>query len=236
MSEFDPKALDIVGHCPFCNGDRRSTVYGSGLEEWTDDKTGVSGKKVFRLARCDGCENFYFQTQSIFSEDYDSFYGPDGETVLTANIRTEMWPHPSLHVRPEWVDDLWLTDVNLQRLLLDAYSALDAELRVFAAIGIRTTFDRASELLGVAPELTFAKKLEALIEKGMVSASEGEFLRILIDAGSAAAHRAWKPTDDQLRKLFLVLEAFLLKSFILPNEIMGLASQIPPKAGAKKKT
>jgi hypothetical protein len=50
----------------------------------------------------------------------------------------------------------------LDRFFADTYVALNNDLRILAAIGIRTAFDRASQLLGIAPEKTFADKLGEL--------------------------------------------------------------------------
>jgi hypothetical protein len=44
-------------------------------------------------------------------------------------------------------------------LLIEMYAALDADLRVLAAVGARTVFDRASEKFGVDPAESFAGNL-----------------------------------------------------------------------------
>jgi hypothetical protein len=90
---------------------------------------------------------------------------------------------------PRLVDNIEEADWNLGKLLSEMYTALNNNLRIFAAIGARTVFGRSSELLGVAPELTFAKKLDKLLEQGKVSKDERDTLDALTYAGSAAAHR-----------------------------------------------
>jgi hypothetical protein len=86
----------------------------------------------------------------------------------------------------------------LEDLLTSVYTALDNDLRVLAAIGLRTAFDRASELLSVDPEKTFADKLSQLMANGDIGSTEKESLDVLTDAGGAAAHRGWKPNPKQL--------------------------------------
>jgi Domain of unknown function (DUF4145) len=63
---------------------------------------------------------------------------------------------------------------------------------VLAAIGLRTAFDRASELLGIDPNKTFAGKLSQLVVDGHIGSTEKASLDVLTDAGGAAAHRGWK--------------------------------------------
>ena len=63
---------------------------------------------------------------------------------------------------PEWAVKLAMVDEQLRSLFADTYGALNAELRVPAAIAARTVFDRASELLNVDPAIYFSEKLDEL--------------------------------------------------------------------------
>jgi hypothetical protein len=109
------------------------------------------------------------------------------------------------------------------------YTALNNDLRVLAAIGARTVFDHSSELLGVAPGLTFARKLDELLNQGKVSTDERDTLDVLVDAGSAAAHRGWRPKPKELNTMMDVVETFLHRSFILGDGIKKLKAAIPCK-------
>jgi Domain of unknown function (DUF4145) len=82
-------------------------------------------------------------------------------------------------------------------------------------MGARTIFDRASELLRIDSALTFKEKLDQLQNKGHISASERAQLDILTHAGSAAAHRGWKPTADQLNTVMSIVETFVHRKFVL---------------------
>jgi len=109
------------------------------------------------------------------------------------------------------------------------YTALSNDLRVLAAIGARTAFDRSSERLGVATTLTFAKELDRLVEMGKISKDERDTLGVLVDAGNAAAHRAWRPKPKELSTMIDVVEAFLHRAFILGDGIQNLKAAVPPK-------
>jgi hypothetical protein len=68
-------------------------------------------------------------------------------------------------------------------LLDSTYKALEHELGVLAAIGMRVVFERASELIGVEASKSFAKKLDQLRADGHIGAAERERLEVLTDVG-----------------------------------------------------
>lgn len=142
------------------------------------------------------------------------------------------WPTPTRRARPDWMLDNFagisaISDPDLRRLLDEVYAALDTDLRVLAAIGIRTSFDRASELLGIEPDLSFQAKLRALEGSGHIGANEKEILDALTDAGSAAAHRGWRPSTEELNTMMEIIESFLHRSFVLGHEARKLKRTVP---------
>jgi hypothetical protein len=120
-------------------------------------------------------------------------------------------------------------DADLARLFYDIYIAMDNNLDVLTAIAIRTVFDRASEAFGVDPAATFQKKLSQLQDLGKIGETERTSLTVLVDAGSAAAHRGWRPTSEQLDRLVSIIESFLLRNFVLNRAGEVLKSSIPPR-------
>jgi hypothetical protein len=101
----------------------------------------------------------------------------------------------------------------LDAAMLELYGAMDNDLRMLAAIGIRTTYDIASELLGIDPTLTFEKKLDALVCSGRISIVDKDRLEMMVDAGSASAHRGWRANPSTMMD---VLEHFVHDSFVAP--------------------
>jgi hypothetical protein len=122
---------------------------------------------------------------------------------------------------------------------------LDNDLNMLAAIGLRTSFDIASEQLGVAANLTFEKKLDALLAEGFIEESGLEQLSVLVEVGSASAHRGWIPNAAQLITLMQLLENFIYKAFIAPvrlkhhaaeiAKIMGLVPKRPPSEKVRRR-
>jgi hypothetical protein len=124
----------------------------------------------------------------------------------------------------------------LGNLLREINTALNNDLRVLAAIGARTAFDRASELLNVDATLSFAKKLDQLASIGRVSKDERQILEVLVDAGSAAVHRGWAPKITEIDTMMTILEAFLHRTFVSADGVKKLRAAVPPRprAGQQK--
>lgn len=213
----------VQGHCPFCGPNRYADVVCEHDSDWEDN--GVSGQTTHRLLKCRGCGTVYLRLDEVYSEDIPEVDSRTGEQSLP--IKTTYWPAPARRATPGWLVELLLEDNDLYSLLGDVYTALDNDLRVLAAIGIRTVFDRASELLGIDPNRTFAQKLEDLLAAGKVGAGEKEILKVLTDAGSAAAHRGWKPRLEELDAMMGIIESFLHRNFVLPHQARRLREAVP---------
>ncbi len=218
------------GHCPKCGPDRFSDVVCNHETTWQDDYSGVGGGTEYSILRCRGCETVFFQTDEVFSEDVDYIYNPhtqENESVLTHKIIH--WPSPSKRSKPQWSTTLNAIDDDLGSLFADIYIGLNNDLRVLAAIGMRTAFDRASELLDVDPAKSFREKLQELVDGGKIGLSEKDSLDVLTDAGSAAAHRGWRPSPGELDTMMNIIEGFLHRAFILDKAAATLSQNLPKK-------
>jgi hypothetical protein len=220
----------VLGHCPDCGPDRRADVLAEHKFESNDEEHGIWGRRTFRILRCRGCEAAYFQYVEIFSEDVDYRRVPStGQIEPFIPERISHWPAPTKRNQPDWSQRLDRIDRNLSSLFDDIYIAMNNDLRIMAVIGVRTVFDRASELLGVDAGLTFAEKITALESAGRISNDEKVVIEVLIDAGNAAAHRGWKPTPTELNNIMSILESFLYRAFIAGDDAQGIKASVPPR-------
>jgi hypothetical protein len=236
----------LRGHCPNCDAERNAAVLAEDTIEEEDKPSGVWGKSTYSILRCLGCDKRYIRLVELCSEDWDYDVNPDtGETSLTLNERVTYWPSVrtprTTRARPDWLwfdpleRELRLVDLageypELTTLLSELYAALDKNLQILAAIGIRTVFDCASQLLGCNPNQSFPEKLKELTAGNKISGEEKEILSVLTDAGSAAAHRGWKPPQDDINSLMDALEGFLHRTFVLKHELRRVKKNIPPRA------
>lgn len=220
----------LRGHCPECGPNRLAESMGSHLVREVDEQTGVWFEIDYHILKCRGCEEVYFRTSSAFSEEYEHEYielMDEFETIYPRKV--QYWPAATSRKEPDWASDLRGTDMILRELFADIYVALNNDLRILAAIGLRTAFDRASEILNVDPKISFSQKLKGLMEAGKIGRDEVEILGVLTDAGSAAAHRGWKPSESDLNTMMNIFESFIHRSFILQSEARKLIKSVPKR-------
>lgn len=225
MTEETPKE-PIKGHCPTCGGARFASVIAFYREFESDDYTWSN--QDHRILRCGGCGTVYYQKVATFSEDFEHVDTGTGEYDREYHEVVSYFPAPSKRPRPNWVKP-WELNGDLYDLLDQTYNALNIDARTLAGIGIRTVFDKASELVGIDPAVTFDEKLNALLERGKIGSDERQHLQLLTDAGSAAAHRGWKPALDELHALMDIMEAFVYRTFVLTREFNKIKQRIPQK-------
>jgi hypothetical protein len=215
-SEFS----QIRGTCPECGPRRWANIVQSYQFRVEDEfsKKWVDGN--YYILQCCGCDEVYFQSIVVDPSD-------DSENIeFVVN-----WEPAPRHRRaqPSWINDLRLKDYTLWRLLSDAYEARDRELSVFAAIGVRTIIDRSSEILGVDPEKSFNQNISKLLEDGYISSKDKEVISTLTNAGSAAAHRGWRPDISQLDVMLSIVENFIQRAFILVDTAQSLQHAFPER-------
>ncbi|RWN59727.1 DUF4145 domain-containing protein [Mesorhizobium sp.] len=239
MTSQEAKELVIKAHCSGCGGERNCDVLGRHSQGGGDEDFHWHTK--WYLLRCRGCEYVFAQTVSTDSESIDYSYGPENETV-TEHIETvETWPARIKRPRPDWFDGPGVNLALLTRfspILREIYSALDNDLHVLAAMGMRMGFDLAASMLDVDPELTFKEKLEQLFE----DEAERARLDTLVEAGNASTHRAWRPTSEHLGTMMDVLESFVHDNFVAPGRrkrldarLADLRSSVPARAPRRRK-
>lgn len=245
--EKPAKPVETVrkAECSQCNGPRYCEIRGRYDDRYDDDDSGFWGNTTWYILECRGCEYVFVQTVGINSEDIDQWCEPDGSTGGCPNETLNYWPALSKRRRPEWMSEYGIhaDDVDgLDSALRELYGALDNDLSMLAAIGIRTCFDIASELLKIDPALTFAEKLNALVDAKHIRQLDRQRLETAVEVGNATAHRGWKPTTSDLDTMATVLEEFVFDAFVQPHrrktldeEAAKVRGTVPPKPIKKKK-
>ena len=173
----------------------------------------------------------------ISESTYPVGYDGQGDTLYERDVTIKSWPARFKRTRPEWLDRLSgllksERSSDLEACLTQVYEALDHDLNILAAIGIRTTFDVASEMLGVDSDLQFQRKLDSMDKQGIITPSQRDDFEVLINAGNASAHRGWNPDFKDLDPLVDSLEHFIADKFVTP-ELRKKAADDVAKVGAK---
>ena len=218
--------------CPNCGKNRSAEIVASYEDNIQHDPQQIVWSiATYRILRCCGCQSIYIQCQTQFSEDVDWEIDEDPETgklcqTVVPPRPVTIWPLPQKRPRPPWVKQL---APALRDLLDEVYGALDADHPVLAAIGTRTVLDVAMVKIGVDETLQFADKLEQLRKEGKISNDQKETFSILINAGSAAVHRGWRPDREQLGTLMDGMENFLHHAFVVGNAVDAMKDTVPPR-------
>jgi hypothetical protein len=156
---------------------------------------------------------------STNSEDYKNYYEEDGSTGTTYNETINYWPALAKRSFPEWMSVVGIDANGVEKLdeaLIELYKALNSDLYILAAIGIRMSFDVASNLLGIDESMPFRDKINELELIGKIGPQDRVRLSSLVEAGNASAHRGWKPSADDLNAMMDALEYFIHEAFVVP--------------------
>jgi hypothetical protein len=116
----------------------------------------------------------------------------------------------------------------MKELLNEIYVALHSDSRRLALMGTRTLVDMLM-LEEVRDVGTFDAKLKALLDKGVISDRNREVLSAALDAGSAAAHRGYKPGREEIEAVLDIVENVLQATHHLSQVADELRKKIPPR-------
>ncbi|MDH4982189.1 DUF4145 domain-containing protein [Hyphomicrobium sp. D-2] len=216
----------VKGECPLCGRDKWADIRGEIKSQYDDERSGVFGGDTYRLLECRGCNTVYYQHESFFSEDVEQDY--DGQ--LTPVARFKYYPSLSKRDRPKWFGGwFFAAESDLYRLVESLYTAIDNDLLILAASGVRTAFDVAVSKLGIDPTISFEEKIGALKVQGRIGTYEESDLTTMVEAGNAAMHRGWQPTLEQVDTMMTTLERFIHNSFVHEEQTAKLKAKVPPK-------
>ena len=181
------------------------------------------------IVECCGCNHIAFIERSCFSEDEVHEINPEtGEYVSVPIWKESMFPPASRRPTPEWLDDI--PDDTLVRILKEIYQALEAGLSFLPTFGSRTLLDRLLVLI-VGDQGSFKKGVDALLKEEKISINEGETLKLIIEAGHAAAHRGWSPDKAKIGTILDTVEA-LIKRLLVQPELIAELGDVVPQRGA----
>lgn len=243
MTEYKKLGTIEKFFCTECNGYRNCNIKGYHLEAYPGD---YQVWDDFYILKCLGCD-FCFLMKERTTEDDLQYDDEEGYQYSTGS--REYFPPQSKRAIPDWLKLQHEKPVHNENLELiftsiyEIYTALNNNLLTFASIGIRTTFDIASEYLGVDSGLTFQEKVIKLKEKGLLREGEEESISVLIESGNASVHRGWKPELEDINTVMDILEDFLHRE-IFKAELsrkrkkkeQDLRRRVPPRSKRTSKS
>ena len=187
-----------TGHWPIANGQ----VKGSEKKL----KRSESSFKTFQVVQCKDCGT------TTYCIDTKIHPGPMIGDSYTKN--TEYFPPIPLRIKPEWYS--YLTE-NYQAILDEVYMALDNSLFFLSSTGTRTALDQLIiEKIGDIGD--FKTKIKKLVANKIIDETESAMLLAVIDAGSASAHRSYRPDNELINHMMDILEAVFYKLVVEPEK------------------
>jgi len=203
-----------------CNQCNRETKHVLLKKRLTSDETDVEGygpiswQDLYEMLECSGCESVTLRHTHLFSE------GPDPPISY--------YPPRIARPVPRWRRQL---PHDLGSLTDEVYSALHADSRRLGLMGARTIVDMVL-LHKVGDAGTFSWKLKKFEDLGFVGRRDREILEAALDAGSAAAHRGYRPKPEQLDQVMDIVEHLLEAVYVLDSAAAALRKSTPARKKA----
>jgi len=199
-----------------------------------NESEGTSYTQDLSIIECCGCEHLAFVKRTHFSEHEDYKHNPiTGEEQIVPLWDESIYPPVTYRSPPPWFDDL--PDLTLRDISQEIYKSLQSESLYLATFGSRTLMDRLI-VLTVGDQGAIDKGLGALVSEGKISPHERSTLQPVLQAGHAAAHRGWAPTQDQFKMILDTVEGLIHRLLVLPKLAEELEEAVPVRGGAKKAT
>lgn len=236
QKELNMSSSEEVLHlyCDKCMRETRHSILASVKQSGSSsefEKLGVYGEYQHQILQCRGCEYVTYRTISWFAEaQYDDYH-----TVHEEN----RYPSPVNHQKPAWFNQL---NEVLQSILDEMYTAIQHDLRYLAAVGARTALDIVI-VDKIGDSGTFTQKIENLEKSEFISKEEAELITVVVEAGSASAHRGYFPDKKHLISMIEILESILYKFYVQDSDKKRLLSVarnirkvVPPRSSKPPKS
>src|SRR5205085_2157820 len=194
-------------------------------EEVVDAQYGATiyGSNTYSLLECAGCGDVRFVHDHWFSEDFDEA-GPAKHA--------DFYPPVATRQRPTWHVlglPLYLSTGTVGQLLDEIYCALPIKAYRIAVMGIRSLVEHIM-IDRVGDKGTFEKNIQAFFTTGHVAPIQQPIFRdALIEAGHAAMHRDWAPTEDDVTTLLDIVEGIIKAIYVEPAKAARVEKRLPPR-------
>lgn len=216
----------IKAHCNTCGGNRSAFKRAGHTVKGNEEE--VSWSDTYDVLECCGCSSLSVRHTSWCSEwdqlDADPF---TAKPRVIPGVRVTCWPPQTKRKKPDWAERI--DDEVLRCAIDEVYQALNHGMIVLASIGTRMLLDRAMFLRIGDPRGGFGGKLDLMTAKGHIGKDEKETLKAITDAGSAAAHRGYAPSPEQLETIVEITENFLHREFVLKTAAGDIRTTTPPR-------
>jgi hypothetical protein len=229
MNEADMTENTTLAHCNFCGGRRHQSILFSRAKrrEKEPEYWGIWWEDTYEMLECGGCQTVCLRHQHQFSEEA---VGEDDPP-----IHENYYPPALYRQLPRWFDRLRSNQDNNQAFgpicdfLGEIYTALQNNSLRLATMGIRALIEHIM-VDKVGDRGSFSINIQTFHAGGYISQQQLEIIRnIVLEAGHAAMHRNFSPSQDDLTAYIDFTENVIETTYVNDLKASDLRSHIPPR-------
>ncbi len=216
-------------HCNLCGHSTHHDIAGIELleQQRTEGTKDLLWDDVFEMLRCRGCDNIMMRVTMTDPSSRDT------PTII-------YYPPAIARRTPEWL----LSAVGslekpadipdpIYHLMSEVYLAVQNNLGRLAAMGIRATLENVmKEKIG---DCNFKVAIDEFQKAGYLSMRQALSLDSIIEAGHAAVHRGWEPTDDDINTLLDITELIIETVYLHEHRAQELDKRVPRRQRASRR-
>lgn len=175
---------------------------------------------TYVMLECCGCKNICLSEQVIFTDD--------GEKEIC------FYPSPVSRKEPSWLLRLIVgKNADLAGLLHEIYQAVHGGQYRLAAMGIRALLEQVM-VSKVGDQGSFGGNLDAVHDGGYISLIQRDALNNILQIGHGAMHRAFRPTEDDLKLALDIIEGVMAPMYHHQFAAQEIAERVPPQPRRRK--
>ncbi len=214
----------VKAPCSSCGGERNHVVVSEHNTTSDPDEDGYYFETSHQIIRCQGCEDLRFR--EIYADEFDLDENDQPLEHVT------IYPDQARKGRPfnkELGNGL---PTNVVGMYKEALGAFNAGAKVLAGGGLRAIVEAICKDRAIAG-INLQKKIDRLVEAGLLAQPQADLLHEERFIGNAALHELEAPPDDDLTIGFEIIEALLITIYVLPDKAKKLKDK---RVAAQKKS
>jgi len=218
--ENEMTTSELKSHCNRCRQETSHVALFEKKKQVSEDIDGIGDIywiTTYRLLECCGCQDISLSKAVYFSEADDT--------------QTHFYPPRVSRHKPAWHGDL---PRDYEQLLAEVYSSLHADNRQLAMMGARALIDLFI-LRKVGDLGNFSVGMDALEKEGFISFKDRLVVKAAIEAGHAAAHRAYRPTATDVERVMDIVEN-IIQHDVLHESAKALRATTPVRQKTRNST
>jgi Domain of unknown function (DUF4145) len=175
---------------------------------------------TYAMLECSGCHRVCLGERVLFI--------PDGD------VEYSFYPSPVSRKEPDWLLSLIVErDAVLGSLLHEIYQAVYGGQFRLAAMGIRALLEQV--MVAHMGDLgSFDGQLDEFQKAGYISKVQRETLHSTIQVGHAAMHRAYKPTEEDIKVALDIVEGVMAPLYAHQKRAERMVDRVPPRPPRKR--